>query len=165
LYLQQHQIVQGLVRIPVQLDALCFTWETFNNQGVPQTMTAVYQTIDHSLWKKDALKLGKFIEAQILDARPREIMSSIRDQRRLLEYLAFTGLYDDVIEFEPRRRDAILDWVTLAGTVPLLDQTLRCLSFLRTSYPSLRGRDQSYHFLHLMDGREASHLVLPHLFE
>ncbi len=45
-FLQQHQLIQGLVRIPIQLDALCFTW----NDGVESrtkldTMTAVYQAI------------------------------------------------------------------------------------------------------------------------
>ncbi|KAL6231121.1 hypothetical protein BDW75DRAFT_233868 [Aspergillus navahoensis] len=148
-YLQQHQIVQGLVRIPVLLDALCFTWESFSDQGIPQTMTAAYQAIEHSLWKKDAVKLGKFTEAQIQDALPREITSSIANQRQFLEFLAFTGIYNDVIEFEPKHCDAILDRVRLTDTTLLLNERLGRLSFLRTSDPSLKRRDQSYHFLHL----------------
>jgi hypothetical protein len=42
-YLQKHQLVQGLVRIPVQLDALCFGWEGFRDKAIPKTITAVYR--------------------------------------------------------------------------------------------------------------------------
>ncbi|KAL5358354.1 hypothetical protein BJX96DRAFT_39877 [Aspergillus floccosus] len=150
-YLQQHPLVQGLVRIPVQLDALCFTWETWepsNDQDAPKTMTAVYQAIELSLWKKDVVKLGKLTEARALGARPGAITSKIEAQRQLLEYLAFTGIYNNLIEFESKHCDAI-DRVMFTDSEYLLDETLKCLSFLRTSDPSSRGRNQSYHFLHL----------------
>ncbi|EAU36043.1 predicted protein [Aspergillus terreus NIH2624] len=151
-YLQKHPLVQGLVRIPVQLDAFCFTWETWersNDQDTPKTMTAVYQAIELSLWKKDAVKLGKLTEARALGARRREITSLIRVQRHLLEYLAFTGIYNNVIDFESKHCDAILDGPTFTGKNFLLDETLKSLSFLRTPDQSLGSRDQSYHFLHL----------------
>ena len=148
-YLQQHPLVEGLVRIPVVLDALCFTWEDFIEKDVPRTMTAVYQSIEDRLWRKDAVKLEKLTKSQALGARPREITSSISDQRHLLQHLAFTGIYNDVIEFEPKHCDAILDGPTFTGKNFLLNETLKCLSFLRTSDPLLGSRDQSYHFLHL----------------
>ncbi|GAB1216032.1 hypothetical protein ATERTT37_005233 [Aspergillus terreus] len=151
-YLQQYPLVQGLVRIPVQLDALCYTWESWepsNDQAAPKTMTAVYQAIERSLWRKDAVKLRKLTEARALGARRREITSKIEVQRQLLEYLAFTGIYNNLIEFESKHCDGILDGTPLTDLDFLLDETLKCLSFLRTSGPSLVGRDQSYHFLHL----------------
>jgi nucleoside-triphosphatase THEP1 len=151
-YLQQYPLVQGLVRIPVQLDALCYTWESWepsNDQAAPKTMTAVYQAIERSLWRKDAVKLRKLTEARALGARRREITSKIEVQRQLLEYLAFTGIYNNLIEFESKHCDGILDGTPFTDLDFLLDETLKCLSFLRTSGPSLVGRDQSYHFLHL----------------
>jgi NACHT domain len=60
-YLQAHQLIQGLVRIPIQLDALCYTWDNFDGKVVPQTMTAIYKAIEESLWKKDVLRLGKIV--------------------------------------------------------------------------------------------------------
>ncbi|KAG2414059.1 hypothetical protein HFD88_003250 [Aspergillus terreus] len=151
-YLQEHPLVQGLVRIPVQLDAFCFTWETWersDDQDTPKTMTAVFRAIELSLWKKDAVKLGKLTGARALGARRLEITSLIKDQRDLLEYLAFTGIYNNMIDFESKHCDAILDGPTFTGKYFLLDETLKCLSFLRTSDQSLGSRDQSYHFLHL----------------
>lgn len=52
-FLQKHLLIQDLVRIPIQLDALCFTW---NNGHVSKTrfdtMTAVYQDIEYSCGRR-----------------------------------------------------------------------------------------------------------------
>ncbi|OTA00183.1 hypothetical protein A9Z42_0056160 [Trichoderma parareesei] len=45
-FLQQHWLLKGLVRIPVQLDALCYTWDNFDTGTTPETMTAIYQAIE-----------------------------------------------------------------------------------------------------------------------
>ncbi|RYP25792.1 hypothetical protein DL768_011824 [Monosporascus sp. mg162] len=148
-YLQAHQIIQDLVRIPIQLDALCYTWDTFNGKIVPQTMTAIYKAIEESLWKKDIVRLEKRTSGQIRIARRPEISNSIKDEVHLLEILAFTGTYNDLIDFEPRHRDAMSELLNSAGTNLLFDETLGQLSFLRTSDPSSNDRDRNYHFLHL----------------
>jgi HEAT repeat protein len=148
-YLQKHPLIQGLVRIPVQLDALCYTWSSFSDELIPQTMTGIYQAIEESLWKKDAVKLEIRTEAQMQFARPREIKSSIKTELYLLEALAFTGIHNDVIEFEPKHRDAISDQFNPTDSNLFLDGMLGRLSFLRTSDPSLKHRDRNYHFLHL----------------
>ncbi|KAK4073091.1 hypothetical protein Purlil1_13140 [Purpureocillium lilacinum] len=40
-FLQGHWLIQGLVRIPIQLDALCYTWDDFDPGTVPDTMTGI----------------------------------------------------------------------------------------------------------------------------
>ncbi|KAH8749756.1 hypothetical protein F5883DRAFT_720735 [Diaporthe sp. PMI_573] len=46
-FLRRHQLIQGLVRIPIQLDALCYTWDDFKPGSVPDTMTGIRWTKDH----------------------------------------------------------------------------------------------------------------------
>lgn len=49
-------LIQGLVQIPIQLDALCYSWDQDSPSGdVPKTMTTLYQAIELKLWKKDYL--------------------------------------------------------------------------------------------------------------
>ncbi|KAK4074611.1 hypothetical protein Purlil1_12940 [Purpureocillium lilacinum] len=145
-FLQKHWLIQGLVRIPIQLDALCYTWEEFDPKAVPNTMTSIYTAIVQKLWKKDAVRLGKMSEAQAQTARPAEIERSVNTEIALLECLSFSGMYDDVIGFMPAHRDKIVERFKL--DLPL-DETLARLSFLRTSDPSSRLDDRDYHFLHL----------------
>ncbi|KAL3952385.1 hypothetical protein ACCO45_012328 [Purpureocillium lilacinum] len=107
-FLQKHWLIQGLVRIPIQLDALCYTWEDFDPKAVPNTMTGIYTTI---------------------------IERSVNSEIALLECLSFSGLYDDVIGFTPAHRNKTAERFTL--DLPL-DETLARLSFLRTTDPSSR---------------------------
>ncbi|KAK4107003.1 hypothetical protein N656DRAFT_849775 [Canariomyces notabilis] len=148
-YLQEHQLVQGLVRIPVQLDALCYTWGSFGDKPIPQTMTAIYRAIEESLWKKDIVRLEKRTAGQIRVARRPEIKSFVKDEVHILELLAFTGMYNDLIDFEPRHRDAISEQLNATGTNLCFDEILGHLSFLRSSDPSSNDVDRNYHFLHL----------------
>ncbi|KAK4202191.1 armadillo-type protein [Triangularia verruculosa] len=148
-YLEAHPLIQDLVRIPIQLDALCYTWDSFSDKTVPQTMTAIYKAIEENLWKKDIVRLEKRKQSQVRVARPAEISNSAKDEVYLLEVLAFTGMYSDIIDFEPRHRDAISEQYNSAGTNLLLDETLGHLSFLRTSDPSSKDCDRNYHFIHL----------------
>jgi hypothetical protein len=112
-FLQKHQLIQGLVRIPIILDALCYTWDDFEGKTIPQTMTAIYQAIEQRLWKKDFVKLERGTQAQMQDARSREIMRSVQVEIYILEVLAFTGMHNDVIDFEPKHRDAIKKHISL----------------------------------------------------
>ncbi|KAK4107017.1 hypothetical protein N656DRAFT_772883 [Canariomyces notabilis] len=148
-YLQRHQLVLGLVRIPVLLDALCYTWDSFDDKAVPQTMTAIYRAIEENLWRKDIVRLEKRTPAQVRVARRPEINNSVKDEVRILEILAFTGMYNDLIDFEPWLRDTICKQPNSAGTNLFFDGILGHLSFLRTSDPSSHDRDRNYHFLHL----------------
>ncbi|KAK4642873.1 hypothetical protein QC761_0061970 [Podospora bellae-mahoneyi] len=78
-----------------------------------------------------------------------EISKSVKLERWLLEFLAFTGMHNDVMDFEQNHRDAISENFKLCETDFLLDEILGSVSFLRTSDISLDKRDRNYHFIHL----------------
>lgn len=149
-FLQSHWLIQGLVRIPIQLDALCYCWKDIRSD-MPETMTALYQAIELSLWKKDILRLRKthyqnpITVDHIQDASRQQIERFVEDEILFLESLAFTGLYDDTIDFEQKHLNRISD--SIRDFLP--GMTVPCLSFLRTSTPSSKDRNGSYHFIHL----------------
>ncbi|KAI5923916.1 nacht nucleoside triphosphatase [Camillea tinctor] len=146
--LRKHWLLQTFVRIPIQLDALCLIWdEDFKN--IPETMTAIYKTIVHRLWKKDIVHLGKRPEIFVKFAGHSEIEDDIELENELLQCLAFSGMCNDVVEFQPEHRDAIRKLVKVQKGGPTLDELLGQLSFLRTSDPSAENSNRSYHFLHL----------------
>jgi hypothetical protein len=151
-FIRSHWLIQGLVRIPIQLDALCYSWnkDNFHSDALPQTMTEIYQAIELKLWQKDILNLeknnaGRLSEKVVKTRRIRhQIESFVTTEMRLLECLAFTGLYSDIIEFSPDHRDWLYEQPQFHQ---MSDDVLDRLSFLRTSDTS--SQDKSYHFLHL----------------
>ncbi|KAI9764403.1 MAG: hypothetical protein M1839_005897, partial [Geoglossum umbratile] len=151
-FLQSRLLIQDLMRIPILLDALCFTWnEDLVSKMKFDTMTAVYRVIEDSLWKKDILRLGKthdgkpITDSMIQKCNPSEIECLVKDEIYILESFAFIGLHRDIIDFE----STLIPTHFRPPTMTLLDKTLSCLSFLRTSDLSLEHRSRSYHFLHL----------------
>ena len=145
-FLQNHQLMQDLVRIPVQLDALCYIWKDLGDQPIPQTMTAIYRRIEGNLWRKDGVKLGRFRSTQSVSQRALE--AHMLNERHLLEALAFTGMHTNKVDFTQDHQEKVLDEV-LETKISFLDDVLSQLSFLRTSNPSSRIEDRRYHFLHL----------------
>lgn len=151
-FLQKHQLVQSLIRIPILLDALCLTWSDTIDGHVLNTMTGLYQAIELNLWRKDVQRLSKKHDDQPISAEQikraigREIENFIGNELCFLECLAFTGLYHDEIHFTRQQLGCIS--VELGGKL-MLDKTLPSLSFLRTPGLSADPADQSYHFLHL----------------
>ena len=152
LFLRQHQLIQDLVRIPIQLDALCFIWEQGLSSGANlDTMTSVYQAIEKRLWKKDILRLekkhdGTQVTKDLIQSASRlKLENLVQAEILLLEGLAFTGLFNNIIEFKLELCNTIFDHFA-PSLLP--DKTLPCLSFLRTSHPS-ETSIQSCHFLHL----------------
>lgn len=156
-YLQAHQLIQDLVRIPIQLDALCYTWENFRSNDNPQTMTAIYRAIELNLWKKDIVRLGKTEEgSSVLVTRANieyfeleHIEPLIRSEILFLESLAFAGLYNDSIDFDVNHWTTIHKRFELPKEIFFWERTLPQLSFLRTPDASPDGHTKSYHFLHL----------------
>jgi hypothetical protein len=153
-FINSHWLVHGLVQIPIQLDALCYSWESdFRSKGAPETMTALYQAIELKLWKKDILQLGKKdggerlaeTRVQKMQTRP-QIRLLVGSEIELVEFLAFTGLYNDIIEFDNNQRAKIFEQPSLCG---MSDDILDRLSFLRTSDSSSKYTDRNYHFIHL----------------
>ena len=152
-FLHDHRLLQGLVRIPIQLDALCYTWdERSGDQTIPETMAAIYKAIERSLWKKDIVHLGikdggeLVTRTDIRTASPSTVEGLVKHEISLLEGLAFTGLHNGVFDFESKH---LCDVSGCFAPCLLLDKTLPRLSFLRTSDPSPEGRNRTYHFLHL----------------
>ncbi|KAK3345108.1 nacht nucleoside triphosphatase [Neurospora tetraspora] len=153
-FLKSRSFIQGLMRIPVQLDALCFAWDNknVNDSSKLDTMTDVYRAINQSLWKKDIPRLEKkhddklITAARIQQADRTEVENHVLKEILFLESLAFTGLQNDIIEFESEHLGQISDRfvrdISPSMTVP-------CLSFLRTSDSPAKFSNQTYHFLHL----------------
>lgn len=149
-FFRDHPLIQGLVRIPIQLDAFCYTWdEGYAKESIPETMTAVYEAIQQKLWAKDILRLEKkfgcktVTENNIRNFAQFDIEHVARAEIRLLEALGFSGIYSDVIDFEPGHRERIVH------ETPPFDMILPLLSFMRTSGIPSKENQRSYHFLHL----------------
>lgn len=158
-YLETHKLMQSLVRIPIQLDALCMTWETSStsHNRKDETMTAVYEDISQNLWLKDIVRLKQHTsKASIIedsDALPAEIEGSTSKYSIALEYLAFSGLINDVIEFQSNHLDTLhrhVNQLTNQYSLELsLNKIFGSISFLRTSDGSESRATRSYHFIHL----------------
>lgn len=128
-FLQNHWLVQSLVRIPIQLDALCYIWSGLD-QDIPQTITAFYQGIEQKLLEKK--HNGELVTAShVQNSYRSEIEGLVKDEICFLEGLAFTGLHNDVIDFESRHLRVVSEHFKDA-TAFLLSKTPPRLSFLRT---------------------------------
>ncbi|KAF4636626.1 hypothetical protein G7Y89_g1439 [Cudoniella acicularis] len=153
-FIQEHWLIQGLVRIPIQLEALCYSWDarTVNSGLVPKSMTTLYQAIERKLWKKDSARLGKSTVNEAKRALDNEIKLQVLREISFLRGLAFTGLFNDAIEFDAPILDIIWKhWNVVMGFPPsgeIRSENLADLSFLRSSDTSL-SESRSYHFLHL----------------
>ncbi|KAK6706714.1 hypothetical protein SNK05_010593 [Fusarium graminearum] len=147
-FLRSHELVRGLVRIPIQLDAFCYCWGDIGSdrEKKPETMTTLYQAIQTSLCKKDAARLEKTEAGSLTTASQSVIEKYVKDELRFLEHLAFAGLAADKIEFNLSDRNKVNEDSSLLLD---LDKSLPCLSFLRTSDPSAKSAHQLYHFIHL----------------
>ncbi|KAI1363149.1 armadillo-type protein [Xylaria arbuscula] len=143
-FLDQHPLVRDLVRIPIQLDALCFAWDDVSNKP-PQTMTDLYQAVELSLWSKDSHRLGRGPKELLLPADRNGI---VKDECMLLEKLAFIGLYNGVVVFDAKFLHTWSQYLAFQRARSI-DQTLRSLSFLRSSDVSPNDASRHYYFLHL----------------
>jgi HEAT repeat protein len=145
-YLKAHQPIQDLVRIPIQLDALCFTWDKdFSAENVPESMTEVFEAISLKLWRKDIHRLYAKPEPECRTMNITRVKKLMGEHMNILEALAFSGLYNNILEFDSNHRDQIYNHFNLSVSEFLVE----CLSFLRTSDPSAGKNNQHYHFLHL----------------
>ncbi|CAH0031463.1 unnamed protein product [Clonostachys rhizophaga] len=154
-FLAQHSFIQSLVRIPIQLDALCHTWNTDSKAGlISNTMTSVYRAIAEDLWKKDVKRLEKKYRGKVVGVPYirisgwRAIESLVKFEIRVVEGLAFNGLHNDLIDFEPRDWEAVFHHFEPSETASEFwpEKELPHLSFLRTSDDTSGNRN--YHFLH-----------------
>ncbi|KAI1299766.1 hypothetical protein F5Y03DRAFT_247242 [Xylaria venustula] len=143
-FLEQHPLIGDLVRIPVQLDALCFAWDDLSDEP-PQTMTDLYQAIERRLWNKDARRLGRTSMKHLLSA---DLESLMKDEAILLKKLAFAGLFNGLAVFDAKALNR-LSWYLTMSDGKTVDQTLRNLSFLRSSDVFSIDGSRRYYLLHL----------------
>ncbi|KAJ3562731.1 hypothetical protein NPX13_g8454 [Xylaria arbuscula] len=143
-FLDQHRLVGDLVRIPIQLDALCFAWDDVSNKP-QQTMTDLYQAVEASLWSKDSHRLGRGPQEPLF---PADRDGIVKDECMLLEKLAFIGLYNGVVVFDAKFLRTWSHYLAFRGARSI-DQTLRSLSFLRSSDVSPNDASRNYYFLYL----------------
>ncbi|KAI0182527.1 hypothetical protein EV127DRAFT_517712 [Xylaria flabelliformis] len=144
-FINQHPLIGDLVRIPIQLDALCFAWDDVSSKE-PQTMTDLYQAIERGLWKKDAARLSG--EFSMKTFHRGEIEQHVGDEIMLLENLAFAGLFNNLTMFDAKALDTFSEDLAMPRG-KIIDETLRSLSFVRSSDVSLNNASRHYYFLHL----------------
>ncbi len=159
-FIQTNAFIQELVNVPIQLDALCYSWDEIKRmqQEAPgeMTVTALYQAMMNKLWRKDMLRLGKREDGKLLSVeaahalrRTARIEQAVQTENDFLSALAFQGLQDNRIEFDTAYLDNLIEQLMLEGvSLPLvLETNLKKLSFLHTD--DAEESQRSYHFMHL----------------
>ncbi|KAF9353790.1 hypothetical protein BGX26_008434 [Mortierella sp. AD094] len=166
-FIQQTPLILELFNIPVQLDVVCFSWDSFDLNGKPPvTMTGLYETIVRKLWCKDAVRLRKKSNEEVLTQNqikalpPHRINKLMATEFEYLGYLAFKGMENyHQIEFDESTLNDTIDELyrhcedIKQGPLPpqLLD-TLKETSFQHTADSDLDNRDldnRAWCFLHL----------------
>jgi hypothetical protein len=157
-FVHKYEVIEGLVRIPVQLDAVCYSWDRgFIGGEEPRTMTSLYETLALKLWQKDVLRLSNssthrgMNEDAIRSLSILQIQELVPHEIDLIERLSFAGMYNEIIEFTPDARHQIYDLLRNEGVrVPdMPEKVMQKISFLHSSDPTVVDGDRSYHFLHL----------------
>ncbi len=158
-FIHRTPIVQSLVNIPIQLDALCYSWDRLpKNEAV--TMSMLYEAMVDKLWRKDCVRLDKKEEGQLLGTDVINSLSEAELEKLMiaeidyLGYLAFKGLEAGRIEFSrkdlgDRRQE--LNNSPQAGRAFSFNFTinLKKTSYLHTADAELPEAERRYHFLHL----------------
>ena len=166
-FIEAKPFVKDMVRVPIHLDILCYSWDELHRQNAPTesttdegehvspTMTALYQAVVRSLWRKDIPSLGKLDQGESVNV---EIISAVQDSARLerlvhiesnfLEEMANNMMESDRLEFtDDDIAEAIRRVESNGYQLPLsLERNLHKLSLLR-SYLSEGHR--KYRFVHL----------------
>ncbi len=156
-FIQATPFIQELVNVPIQLDALCYSWDEIKRlqQAASETITvtALYQAMMNKLWRKDMLRLdiwhgGKPLSADQVNAiqSPSRIERLVKAEQNFLSVLAFRGLQRNQIEFSQRDLHTFIEQLEEQGRqLPFtLEANLKKLSFLHTD-----DEQGSYHFMHL----------------
>ena len=156
-FANKHPHINGFIRIPVQLDALCYSWnQRFMADPEPTTMTLVYEALVLKLWQKDLLRLVQdtdegLSEHLIRGLGPSQIQELISNEIDLVERIAFIGMYNGVIEFNADHRHRIYAGLKAKGVSmpPIPEMVLQNISFLGSSGRIDTDSDCTYHFIHL----------------
>ncbi len=158
-FIHSTPLIQGLVNIPIQLDALCYSWDKLpQNKAV--TMAMLYEAMVDKLWRKDSVRLEKKEEGTVLGVEVIESLTKsdleelMTAEIHYLGYLAFKGLEAEKIEFSleelSQRRKELNERSQTGGKLPFNFTTnLKKTSYLHTADIDRLESERHYHFLHL----------------
>ncbi|OAQ21953.1 hypothetical protein K457DRAFT_45716, partial [Linnemannia elongata AG-77] len=159
-FINRTPLIQGLVNIPIQLDALCYSWGRLPKDPETITMSMLYEAMVDKLWRKDGVRLekqddkGRALDSNVIQISSKPKLEKLMgDEIYYLGYLAFKGLEKRRIEFsleELDQRQAELEDRFL-GKVYFFSfsDDLKKNSFLHTADAHRPESERQYHFLHL----------------
>lgn len=168
-FIESNPFIKEMVQVPIHLDILCYSWDELRRQKTSSaevlgqeaddapTITALYEAVVHTLWRKDIPGLVKVDHGEPVTI---DIVNSVQDTARLerlvyaegdlLGKLAINMMESDHLEFTDKDiRIAIRSLETNGTHLPLsLERNLRKVSLLRSLFrEDLRG--YRYSFIHL----------------
>lgn len=162
-----NSFIREMVQVPLHLDILCYSWDelqrqdasimALENAGEPDvpSITALYQAVVHTLWRRDIPGLGKLDNGDKLTI---EIVDAVQDASRLeravhaesnlLEEMSINLTESGQFEFTNEDISRAIRHLELNGTrLPLsLEANLKKLSFLHSNH---RGQRSKFNFIHL----------------
>ncbi len=157
-FIDRMPMIQGLVNIPIQLDALCYSWDKLP-RGQAVSISMLYEAMVDKLWRKDAIRSekqdkGKSLNDSVIQSASKAKLEKLMgDEIDYLGYLAFKGLEQEKIEFDvealDQRQAEIED--RFPGKVLSFSFThdLKKTSYLHTADAERPEGERYYHFLHL----------------
>ncbi|KAI2784516.1 armadillo-type protein [Daldinia loculata] len=164
-FLSSHPRVKELARIPIQLDAFCYSFEqeALDEGEGPQTMTQLYNATENIIWKKDVVRLEKRLQGRLetitkgvaLQLNLKETRDMIQGEVNVLQALAFDAINRNTEEFDSKymeefsnRQNDLMEHLA-KPKYEAISIYFKEFSFLRTSDGSKAAKNSSYHFLHL----------------
>ncbi len=158
-FIDRTPLLQGLVNIPIQLDALCYSWDSLPKEQETITMAVLYEAMIDKLWRKDGVRLekqdqGRTLASSVIQASSKAKLEKLmKDEIHYLGYLAFKGLEEGKIEFsleELDQRQAEFEEKFSGKELSFSFTTdLKKTSFLHTADADWLEKERHYHFLHL----------------
>ncbi len=157
-FINRTPLIQDLVNIPIQLDALCYSWDRLPANTEAITMASLYKAMVDKLWRKDGVNLekqekGKAVASHAIQyASQAKLEKLMADEIHYLGYLAFKGQEEGKIAFsleELDQRQAELEEMEGIALPFSFTSDLKKTSYLHTADAHRPEWDRSYHFLHL----------------
>ena len=165
-FISDHSKVSDLASIPIQLDAICYSFQAnvIDASTTPTTMTELYILIERALWESDIGRLKKcrpgttqeISSAAASQMLPSELKRWVQGESNVLQAIAFKGLYNRTVEFDQYYQDQV--WENMILLTEFLPKPrpefepssadLRNLAFFRSSGGPTPATS-SYHFPHL----------------
>ncbi|KAF9169411.1 hypothetical protein BGX20_010356 [Mortierella sp. AD010] len=165
-FIETKPLIQSLVKIPVQLDVICYSWDLLPLDVDSVTMTGLYQIMVDKLWRRDGERLRKkpdgveLTPPEIRRLSTNQVNRLMANEIEFLSYLAFRGLQDNQIEFKESFLLDVMEELDIYRNdndrdfLPVhLPEMLKQTSFLHTADTDVdSGSDdfnRAWYFLHL----------------